>query len=127
LNQLGTFVGNPNGWQTWNWILLQNNGVPVAVTLGGIETLRVTSSGNCNANYIMLVPVTSIHISATTSGGNAVISFPTLAGSSYRVLSNSSLTSGSWSVVATVTGNGSMETVSTPATGSQMFFKVVSP
>lgn len=127
LNQLGTFVGNPNGWQTWNWILLQNNGVPVAVTLGGIKTLQFTSSGNCNANYLMLVPVTSINISATTSGGNAVISFPTLAGSSYRVLSNSSLTSGSWSVVATVTGNGSMKTVSTPATGSQMFFKVVSP
>ena len=127
LNQLGTFDGNPNGWQTWNWILLAKNGVPAVVNIGGINTLRFTSSGNCNANYIMLVPVTSINILATTSGGNAVISFPTLAGSTYRVLSNSSLTSGSWSVVATVTGNGSMETVSTPATGSQMFFKVVSP
>ena len=127
LNQLGTFVGNPGGWQTWNWVLLAKNGVPAVVNIGGVNTLRFTSSGNCNANYFMLVPVSSINITATQSGGNAVISFPSLAGSSYRILSNSSLTSGNWSVVATVTGNGSVKTVSTPATGSQVFFKVVSP
>jgi hypothetical protein len=75
----------------------------------------------------MLVPFKTIKIAATTSGGNATISFPTLAGSIYRVLSNSSLTSGSWSLVTTVTGTGSTETVSTPASGGTVYFKVVSP
>ena len=47
------------GWQNWNWCLLQNNGLPVVVNIGGINTLRVTSDGNVNANYFMLVPVTA--------------------------------------------------------------------
>jgi hypothetical protein len=129
LQTLGTCPTSASnqGWQTWNWCLVQNNGVTAVVNVGGINTLRVTSSGNVNANYFMLVPVNSISISAKTSAGNAAISFPTLAGSTYRVLSNNSLTSGSWSVVATVPGNGTVETVNTPATGSQQFFKVVSP
>ena len=33
------------GWQSWNWCPLLNNSVPVVVTLGGVETLRVTSGG----------------------------------------------------------------------------------
>jgi hypothetical protein len=127
LSQLGTFVGNPNGWQTWNWILLQKNGAPTVVTLGGVQTLRFTSSGNCNANYFMLVPVQGISISATTSGSNAVISFPTLAGLTYRVMYNSSLTSGSWTVLATVSGDGAVKSVNDPATSGQRYYKVVSP
>jgi len=127
LNQLGSWNGNPNGWQTWNWIPLQKNGVPIPVTLGGVQTLRVTSSGNCNGNYFMLVPVQSIAISATKSGGNAVISFPSIVGTSYRVLYNTTLNSGPWSVLATVTGDGTVKSVNDPATGSQRYYQVVSP
>jgi hypothetical protein len=129
LQTLGTIPtsATSQGWQTWNWCPMQNNGLPAVVTLNGVSTLRVTSGGNVNANYFMLVPFKTIKIAATTSGGNATISFPTLAGSIYRVLSNSSLTSGSWSLVTTVTGTGSTETVSTPASGGTVYFKVVSP
>lgn len=129
LQTLGTIPtsATSQGWQTWNWCPMQNNGLPAVVTLNGVSTLRVTSSGNVNANYFMLVPFKYIQASAVTSGGNAAISFPTLAGSYYRVLSSTSLTSGSWSLVGTVTGNGSTESVSTPVTGGTVFFKVVSP
>ncbi|MDD5140941.1 MAG: hypothetical protein PHY43_11850 [Verrucomicrobiales bacterium] len=126
LQALGNFVGNPNGWQTWNWIPLQSGGTPVPVTLGGVQTLRVTSSGNCNANYIMLVPVQSISISAAASGTNTIVSFPSVAVSPYRVFSASSVT-GPWSVLQSVTGNGSVVSVTnTTGTGSR-FYKVTSP
>jgi len=129
LRTLGTIPTSTTsqGWQTWNWCPMQNNGLPGVVTLNGVSTLRVTSGGNVNANYLMLVPFKTIQVSAATSGGNTVVSFPTLAGSFYRVLSNTSLTSGSWSLVGTVTGNGSMESVSAPVSGGVVFFKVVSP
>jgi hypothetical protein len=128
VQSLGTWPANPGGWQTWAWVPLQNNGVPVVVKLGGVETLRVTSAGNCNANYYMLVPVKSINISATQSGGNAVISFPSTAGSTYRVFYSTSLTSGSWTQLATVSGNGATQSVNDPtAGGSVRFYKVTSP
>jgi hypothetical protein len=115
------------GWQSWNWCPLLNNGVPVVVTLGGVETLRVTSGGNVNANYFMLVAVKSITISATTSGTNAVVSFPTQTGSSYSVLYRNSLTTGNWALLATVPGDGTVKSVSDPMTGSQRFYKVTTP
>lgn len=115
------------GWQSWNWCPLLNNGVPVLMTLGGVETLRVTSGGNVNANYFMLVAVKSITISATTSGTNAVVSFPTQTGSSYSVLYRNSLTTGNWALLATVPGDGTVKSVSDPMTGSQRFYKVTTP
>jgi len=128
IKPLGTWVANPGGWQSWVWVPLQNNGVPVVVALGGVETLKVTSAGNCNANYFMLVPVKSINISATQSAGNAVVSFPTTAGSTYRVFYSTSLTSGSWTQLATVSGNGTTQSVNDPtAGGSVRFYKVTSP
>ncbi len=129
LQTLGTIPTSAanQGWQTWNWCLLQKNGAPVVMALGGVSTLRVTSGGNVNANYLMLVPAQGISISATASGGNTVISFSTAAGLSYRVLYTSSLSSPNWVVLATVPGDGTVKSVSDPATGSQRFYKVVSP
>ena len=103
------------------------NGLPSVVSLNGVNTVRATSAGNVNANYFMLIPVKTVIVSAAASGANAVISFPSTLGISYRVMSNSSLTSGTWSVAATVTGNGGTKTVSIPATAGTQFFKVVSP
>ena len=130
LQTLGTLPTSAvhQGWANWNWCLLQNNGLPVVVNIGGVNTVRATSGGNVNANYFMFVPVTTINISATQSGGNAVISFPTTAGSSYRVYYSSSLTGGTWTQLATVSGNGAVKSVSDPtAGGSVRFYKVTSP
>ena len=108
--------------------MLQNNGVPVVVNVGGTNTLRVTSGGNVNANYFMFVPVTTITVTAAQSGGNAVISFPTTAGSSYRVYYSSSLIGGTWTQLAQVGGNGAVKSVSDSTAGGTMrFYKVTSP
>jgi len=125
LGTCNTSVAN-QGWQTWNWCPLLNNGVPVVVTLGGVETLRVTSGGNVNANYFMLVPVKSISLSAVKSGSNVALSFTTTLGSSYRVWEQTSL-GGAWTLLQTVAGNGAVKTVNIPASGSQGYLKVTSP
>ena len=127
--RLGTWRANTGGWQNWAWVPLTDAGLvsPVIVTLGGVSTLRVTSGGNINANYFMLVSATGFHISAALSGGNVNISFPTQAGASYRVFYNSTLTGGTWSLLATVPGNGSVQTVSDPNTSGQRFYRVTSP
>src|SRR5665213_562533 len=65
LGTCNTSVAN-QGWQNWNWCPLLNNGVPLVVTLGGVETLRVTSGGNVNADYFMLVPAQGISLKAVS-------------------------------------------------------------
>jgi len=115
------------GWQNWNWCPLQNNGLPVIVSLGGTNTLRVTSGGNVNANYLMLVPLQGITLSATRSGANVVVSFPTQPGVTCRVYSSTSLTSGAWTLLSTVAGDGTVKSVSDPATSAQRYYRVISP
>jgi hypothetical protein len=115
---------------THAWVPLTADGsvVPVAVSLGGVETLRLTTTtGDCYPNYFMLVPTSGIHMSASKLGANAVISFPTQAGVVYRVFSCTDLTSGNWNLLTNVLGNGAAEPVSIPVTSSVQFFKVVAP
>jgi len=114
------------GWQNWNWCLMQNNGLPAVVTLGGVETLRVTSGGNVNANYFMLVPVQGISVSAVKSGSNVALSFPTTLGSGYSVWTASTL-KGTWSLQQSVSGTGAVKTVNIPTTGTAGYIKVTSP
>ena len=127
LQRLGTWSAVPGGWQSWVWAPLQNNGAPAVVDVGGTHTLRVTSGNNINANYFMLVAAQPIYVSATASGNNIVISFPTQAGKSYQVFSEPSLTSGVWTPVGTVGGDGTIKSVSAPKTASQQFYQVTSP
>jgi len=128
LSTLGTAytsVAN-QGWQNWNWCLLQNNGTPALVTLGGVETLRVTSGGNANANYFMLLPAQSISVKAVTTGSNIGLSFATTPGSGYSIWGESAL-NGSWALLQSVGGDGTVKTVNVPLTGKQGFIKVTSP
>ena len=127
LQRLGTWSAVPGGWQNWVWAPLMNNGGPAIVNVGGTNTLRVTSGNNINANYFMLLAVQPITISAKVSGNNVVISFPTQAGKSYRVFSEPGLTSGVWTQVGSVGGDGTVKSVSAPETASQLFYQVTSP
>jgi hypothetical protein len=128
LKTLGTIFTDTadQSWTGWNWCPLLNGGIPPVVTLGGVETLRVTSAGNVNANYFILVPVQGIKLSVGNSSGNAALSIPTTLGSSYRVWQATTLT-GPWSLLQTVPGTGAAAKVSIPPSGSQGYIKVTSP
>jgi hypothetical protein len=115
---------------THAWVPLTDDGLaaPIAVSLNGVETLRITTTtGDCYPNYFMLVPASGIKTSASKQGANAVISFPTQAGVVFRVFSRADLSSGSWNLLTSGLGNGAVQTVSVPATTSAQFYQVVSP
>jgi len=115
---------------THAWVPLTDEGLvaPVVVKLTGLETLRITTTtGDCYPNYFMLVPVSGINTSASKSGGHAVLSFQSEQGISYRVFSRESLSSGSWNLVTNLLGNGALEAVSLPVTGTNQFYQVVAP
>jgi hypothetical protein len=127
--RLGTWRANTGGWQSWAWVPLTDAGLtsPVIINVGGTNTLRVTSGGSINFNYFMLVPVQGITISAARSGNNIVVSFPTQAGMNYRVFYRPAVSSGNWTFLSTVGGDGTVKSVSDPATASARFYKVTSP
>ena len=125
LGQWGA-VGRDN--QTHDWVLLTDDGLvaPVVVKLGGINTLRIsTTTGDCYPNYFMLVPASGISVSAARSGSNVVISFPTQAGAIYRVFYRDTLTTGNWTLLTTLLGDGTGKSAIDQATVAERFYKVV--
>jgi hypothetical protein len=135
VNQVTTHLGQWSGTgisiQTNSWVPLSDIGTvaPIAVQLSGQGTLRVsTTTGNCYPNYFMLVPASGLRMSAARSGGNVLISFQTRTGSSYRVFYRPSLSSGSWSLLTMVLGDGTVKSVSdSTSSSSQRFYMVTSP
>lgn len=131
---LGSFSDpNASGFQTWHWVPLQNNGTNVVVSLGGIETLKATAgpgsaSGNVNAHFYMFVPVVSTFpsfpVSASASGGTISLKFQTMGGHTYTVLYSSSLNPSNWQTLTTVSGDGTVKTVTDTVVGPQRFYKV---
>ena len=131
---LGAFADpNANGFQSWHWVPLSDtNGNPVAVSLGGVETLKVTApsgsaTGSLNAHFYMFVPVVqSVNMSGSISGSNLSLRFATQSGVSYTVLHNSSLSGGSWTAVAgPIAGDGTTQTVTLGTSGSVGFYKLL--
>jgi hypothetical protein len=54
---LGSFSFLGRGWSTFDWVPLTDTyGNLVAVDLGGLGTLRVTTHGGADVNFLMLVP-----------------------------------------------------------------------
>jgi hypothetical protein len=126
--RLGHFEAIAHGFQTHDWVPLTDDGLaaPAVVKLSGVGTLRL-SSGTFNPNFFMFVPATGITLKATHSGGNTVLSFPTQAGAVYRVFYRTDLTTGNWTLLTTVLGDGTVKSVSDSSTDRQRFYKVVSP
>ena len=116
---------------TVGWVPLTDDGLvaPVAVNVGGTNTLRIsTTTGNCFPNFFMLVQASGISLSAARAGGNVVVSFPTQAGSSYRAFYRTNLMTGNWTLLNTVLGDGTVKSVTDPsAPSNQRFYKVTSP
>ena len=127
--RLGEFAAVNNA--SFTWVPLTDAGLvaPVAVNVGGTNTLRIsTTTGDCYPNYFMLVQASGIRLSAARSGSNIVVSFPTQAGSNYRVFFRTNLSTGNWTLLNSVLGDGTVKSVSdsNPA-GSPRFYEVTSP
>src|SRR5262249_34682128 len=128
--RLGRFAGfGVNSYQTFDWVPLTDDGMvaPAAVNLNGLATLRITTGGNCNPNYFMLVPTSGIKVTAARSGGNVVLSFPSQNGVNYRVFYRTDVVNSNWTLLTTVAGNGSVKSVTDPASGAPRFYKVTAP
>ena len=127
--RLGTWGTVGRGYSIYDWVPLTDDGLaaPVVVKLGGTNTLRIATTGNSNPNYFMLVPASGITLTAGRSGNNLVISFPTQPGVIYRVFQRDNLTAGTWSLLTSVVGDGTVKLVSDPLPAAKRFYKVVAP
>lgn len=132
---LGAFSDpNANGFQSWHWVPLMNsNGQMAVVSLGGVETLKVTAppgpaTGSLNAHFYMFTPfvpsAAPMSLSASMSGGAIAIKFPTQSGYSYTVQYSDTLNPASWQTLTTVSGDGTVKTVTDPVSSSQRFYRV---
>ena len=127
----GTFAdANPAGWTTWHWIPLLTNGVPAVVQFPPNSqpmTLRLTSGGNINTEFMMLVPVTPppspFSISASLVAGKVLVSIPTQSGYTYKLWSESSLVPASWAQLGgNIAGDGNIHVITNTASG-QTFYR----
>jgi hypothetical protein len=129
---LGTFSDtNANGFQSWHWIpLVNNNGQPVVVSLGGVETLKLTAppgspTGSLNSHFYMFVPIVlapSFSISVTASAGTVSIHIPTQSGHSYTLQYSTSLNPPNWQTLgSSIPGDGTVHTVNDSMGGSRFY------
>ncbi len=132
---LGTFTNVVAGWSLWSWApLVDTNGNTVKITLDGSRTTLqlggspVANHSEVNVNFLLLAPAASgvpVRITATISGGNIQLSFPTAVGSSYQVQYKNALTDATWTNLGgPLTGNGSTMSASDPISGSSRFYKL---
>ncbi len=127
LQYLGTFKGTGTSFTTWQYVELidTNTSLPATLTLGGTNTFQITTDGNVNANFYMLVPAAGVPtLTAKISGGNIVLSFPTQNGVSYTISYKNNLTDPTWTVKTTVPGDGTVKTVTEAASLNSRFYRV---
>jgi hypothetical protein len=128
---LGQFSSTGANISTFGWVPLTDAGgvAPVTVKINGVTTYQIsTPTGDCYPNYFMLVPTSGVNLSAARLGNGVNVSFPTQAGSTYRVFYRTNLTSGNWILLNTVLGDGTVKTVTDPGPAdNQRFYKVTSP
>ena len=128
---LGSFSDSaPAGWQTYHWIpMVDGNGNKVVVSLGGQSTLRLTSGGAVDVEFLLLAPAivpANFSVSALQSGNNIQLNIPTQNGHTYTVYYSPVLPATSWTQVGSViNGNGSVQPATQPLTGSQGFYRVL--
>ncbi len=114
-NSLGSFKGSGTSFATWqNVYLTDANTNKVVLSLGGVETLQFIGDYNENVNYFELVPLTPLSpkITASLSGSNIQLSFPTQTGFSYTMYFKNNLTDSTWTQLGSaMPGTGSVMSV----------------
>jgi len=128
-NLLGTFNVPNSGWESYNYIPLVNSAGQLApVTFNGsTNTLQLirpaTASADCNANYLMLVPVFAVN--AAPSGTNVALTFPAQRGFNFQVLYKTNLTDAVWSPLGnSLPGNDAMQSMNDPQGPGTRFYRV---
>jgi hypothetical protein len=124
---LGTFSGTDNGWQTWQWVpMLDANGRMSVVPLGGVETLKMTSGNNLNANFYMFIPVPApMTLAVSLSHSSPLLSFSTQPGFSYMVVCKNDLAESYWKLLAVLSGDGSTQTFADLPGAAARFYAIV--
>ncbi len=127
VQNLGTFAGTGTSFTTWQYVELvdPNTLLPVTLSLSGTNTLRVTTDGNVNANFYMLVPVAVPGaLKATINGGTIQISFATQMGFSYTISTKNSLSDATWTPMTTIPGDGTTHTVNDTTGLTSRFYQL---
>ena len=133
-NFLGLFTVPTTSWSSFGWIPLRDgNGNMAVVTFdGSTNTLNVTRNPNApnadvNVNFLMLVPAKGpVKLTASPSGANVVISFLSQSGYSYQVEYKNNITDVGWTPLGSpIVGDGTVKSLSDPATGTHRFYHVV--
>jgi hypothetical protein len=128
-NVLGYFQATGNAYATWQYAPLTSNGVPVILSLGGVETLQMTGDWNEHVNFFMLVSAVPTIASISVSGPNIILSFPTVSGLNYTVYWKNDLTDATWTplVGSPVPGNGGVVSVNDSLTQNHRFYRLAVP
>ena len=127
-NLLGTFSVANTAWETYNYVPLRNaSGNLAVVTFSGpTNTLRLARPGlatsDCNANFLTLIPVFTL--SATCTGSQINISFPTQSGFNYQLQYKSSLADTTWNPLATIAGDSTVKSISDSTGAGTCFYRV---
>jgi len=126
---LGTFSVVKTAYESYNCVPLQDSlGRLVTFTFNGAtNTLRLnrpgTATADCNANFLMLVPVFAL--SASQSGTQLFLSFPTQAGFNYQVQYKDNLTDAVWTpLCGNLAGNDAVQSITESITHNRRFYRV---
>ncbi len=128
-NLLGTFSVPNTAWESYNYIPLEDGlGNLVTVTFNGsTNTLQlgrpISATADCNANFLMLVPVFTLN--ASMSNSNIVISFPAQSGFNYQTQYKNSLMDAQWNNLGNpLAGNDSILSVTNSIAAQANFYRV---
>ncbi len=128
-NLLGTFSVANSAWESYNYVPLKDSAGNLAVVSfnGSTNTLRLgrpnTASSDCNANFLVLVPVFALN--AIQTGTNVAISFPTQSGFNYQVQYKINLSDAVWNSLGIFAGDNSVKSVNDPNIFSTRFYRVL--
>ncbi|HUA39567.1 MAG TPA: polysaccharide lyase family 8 super-sandwich domain-containing protein [Candidatus Sulfopaludibacter sp.] len=126
---LGTFTVPNTAWESYDYIPLRDGSGNLATVSfnGSTNTLRLnrptTATSDCNANFLMLVPVFTVGVAQT--GNNVVLAFPTQTGFNYQVVYKNNLTDPNWMPLGSATaGNNSIQSVNDSPGINTRFYRV---
>ena len=124
---LGTFSGTGANFNTWQYVPLvnTNTGLPVTLSLSGTNTFQMAADGQEHVNYFMLEAANPVTLTASISGTNILLSFPTQTGFNYSLSYKNNLTDPSWTPLGgSVAGNGMIQTMTDGISQSHRFYRL---